>query len=251
MPFSSIARFYDIDDGRLSADIPFHLSFARKTGGPILDLGVGSARLALPLAQAGFQVTGVDISSEMLDLARKRIARAGLQDRIHLLQANFLDVPLSGPFALAYCGFNSFLHIIEADEEYRAISGWRLLLRPGGLLVIDVENPQLENLMGLTGQWELEEELLDPDTMQCVRKYTAAWVDLADQVLYLRRKYETNDKIWQASFEVRILFQRELSMLLACSHFDNLRFYGDYDFTPWHPTSPRLIAVAEATRGLF
>lgn len=243
--FSPIARFYDLDDGRLTEDISLYLGFARKTSDPVLDLGVGSARLALPLASAGYDVTGVDISAEMLALGRARIMRAGLSRHIHLIQADFIAPPLEqNRFALAYCGYNAFLHLTEGEEQMRALKNWRALLRPGGLLVIDVENPQLEALAGLSEALELEEVLLEPETGRAVRKHTAAWANLPDQVLYLHRVYETDDGRWETSFQVRILFQRELALLLACADFTALRFYGDYDLTPWEPDSPRLIAVA-------
>jgi len=112
------------------------------------------------------------------------------------------------------------------------------------LLVIDVENPQLEALAGLSETLELEEVLIEPESGRAVRKYSAAWADLPDQILYLRRVYETGDGRWETSFQVRILFQRELSLLLACAGFTELRFYGDYELSPWEPDSPRLIAVA-------
>ena len=245
MSFDPVARFYDLDDGRLTEDIPLFLGFAQKTGGPILDLGVGSARLAIPLARAGFNVTGVDISSEMLAIGRERIAAEGLDDHIQLIQADYRAPGLEpDAFPLAICGYNAFLHLIDGQEQMQALGAWRALLRPGGLLVIDVENPQLEALAGLPEDIELEEVLVDEKTGRAVRKYTSAWADLPDQVLYLRRVYETDDGRWETSFRVRILFQRELNLLLACAGYDALRFYGDYDLSPWEPDSPRLIAVA-------
>ena len=243
MSFDPIARFYDLDDGRLSEDIPLYLGFARKTGGPILDLGVGSARLALPLAEAGYEVIGIDISPDMLAIGRERVVQAGLNDRIQLVLADFTEPPLVGDFALAYCGYNAFLHLIEGAEQMQALQNWRDLLKPGGLLVVDVENPQLEALAGLPGDLEMEEVLVDESGL-AVRKYTSAWADLPDQVLYLRRVYETDDGRRETSFRVRILFQRELALLLACAGFGDMRFYGDYDLSPWEPDSPRLIAVA-------
>ncbi len=242
--FSPIARFYDLDDGRLTDDIPLYLGFARKIGGPVLDLGVGSARLALPLARAGYHVTGVDISAEMLTLGQARIMRAGLSDHIRLVQADYRAPGLKpDAFMLAICGYNAFLHLVDTQEQLAALESWRALLRPGGLLVIDVENPQLEALAGLSGEMALEETLIEPESGRAVRKHTAAWADLPDQALYLRRVYETDDGRWETSFQVRILFQRELALLLACAGFVDLRFYGDYDFPPWEPDSPRLIAV--------
>ncbi|RME84663.1 MAG: class I SAM-dependent methyltransferase, partial [Caldilineae bacterium] len=69
MPFDPVARFYDLDDGRLVEDIPAMLAFAQKTGGPVLELGVGTGRLALALARAGYAVVGVDSAAGMLAIA--------------------------------------------------------------------------------------------------------------------------------------------------------------------------------------
>ena len=247
MPFDPIARFYDLDDGRLAADIPLYLGFARQSGGPILDLGVGSARLALPLASSGYLVTGLDISHAMLAIGRGRIADAGLEEYIQLIQADFRTPPLaSAHFALAYCGYNAFLHLIESHEQLATLRAWRRLLRPGGLLLLDVENPQLEALAVLTGELEFEEALSGPDAAAPIKKFTAAWADLPDQILYLRRLYHQAGQDYEATFQVRILFQRELALLLHCADFSRLRFYGNYDLSPWEPDSPRLIAVAGA-----
>ena len=249
-PFPN-ARLYDLDDGRLSADIPLYLGFARKTGNPVLELGVGSGRIALPLARAGFQLTGIDVSRPMLARARERIMRAGLSHSIELIQADFCAPPLvSERFAFAFCAYNAFLHLIEGQEQMQALRAWRRVLRPGGLLVIDVENPQLEGLalLALQQGFEPEETLTDPDTGEEIHKSTRAQVDLTDQTLRFRRLYQGRNETgaWEVeqSFEIRILFQRELALLLTCAEFDDLRFYGDYDLTPWEPDSPRLIAVA-------
>ena len=254
-PLFPSARLYDLDDGRLSDDIPMYLGFARKTGGPVLELGVGTGRIALPLARAGFQVTGLDISFPMLAKARKRVAAEDLTPRVHLIHADFQRLPLaSGRFVFAFCAYNTFLHLIEGHDQLAALTAWRRALRPGGLLVIDVENPQLAGLALLSLQqgFEPEETLIDPATGEEIRKSTRVQVDLTDQVLRFQRRYEggEGEDAWEVEqdFEIRILFQRELALLLTCAGYVDLRFYGDYELEPWTPDSPRLIAVAAQSR---
>ena len=75
-------------------------------------------------------------------------------------------------------------------------------------------------------------------------------VNLPDQIMIIRRLYErmNEPRAWEqfeTEFRFRILFQRELSLLLTCAGYANLRFYGDYDLNPWEPHSPRLISVCE------
>ena len=89
MPFDPIARFYDADHGRLTADIPALLAFAEKTGGPVLDLGVGTGRLALAMAGAGHEVVGIDSAAGMLAIARAHIAAAGLEKLVALVEGDF------------------------------------------------------------------------------------------------------------------------------------------------------------------
>ncbi len=254
MAFESIARFYDLDDGRISDDIPFHLGFARKTGGPVLDLGVGSGRLAIPIAREGIRVVGLDISKNMLAIGQKRIKELRLSQAIHLIQADFRDPPLRpGRFSLAYCGYNAFLHLIEPHEQLDALMAWKALLKPGGLLVIDIENLQLEGLAGMAEQsaLELEESFLEPETGVPILKFTETHINLPDQTFTIHRLYERlapngNWERYESQFQLRILFQRELELLLVCTGYVDLRFYGDYELTPWTPDAPRLIAVASA-----
>ncbi len=249
MPFDPIARFYDQDDGRLSEDIPTILGFAQKGGGPVLELGVGSGRLALPLAKAGFEVTGIDISDKMLAFARQRIAEAGLSHRVNLIHNDFVEFELDQSFGLAYCGYNSFLHLIEIKEQLAAMACWRRHLMADGLLVIDVHNPQLEHLASADGSLALADSWIDPETGFLVHKLQATEVDLPDQRYIIHRFYDeiVADSVVRRSsvkLETRILLRREMELLLKFSGFAGIQWFGDHDLSPWQPESPRIIVAA-------
>ena len=68
------ARFYDLDHGDLDADLFMIQQLAARSGSPILELACGTGRVLLPLARQGYQVTGVDLSAAMLDVARRKAA---------------------------------------------------------------------------------------------------------------------------------------------------------------------------------
>ena len=132
----------------------------------------------------------------------------------------------------------------------QALTAWRRLLRPGGLLVMDVENPQLETLSNYPERLELEESFIEPKSGAPILKYVSVEVNLPDQTLIIHRLYERLDQErgrerFETQFRFRILFQRELALLLACAGYVNLRFYGDYEMNPWEPESPRLISICE------
>jgi ubiquinone/menaquinone biosynthesis C-methylase UbiE len=248
MPFDPIAHYYDADDGRLREDIPTILGFAQKTGGPVLELGVGTGRLALPVAAAGYQVTGIDSSPHMLALARQHIAEAHLEEKITLLEADFRNFTLNTRFGLAYCGFNSFLHLIEVRDQVTALRCWRRHLRAEGLLVIDVHNPQLAQLAAADGALSYADTWIDEKSGHLVQKFYASETCLSDQVTIVRRFYDehTAQGLQRTSitFSTRILFRRELELLLRHAGYEDIRFYGDHELSLWEPESPRIIAVA-------
>jgi len=249
MPFNPIARYYDQDDGLLDEDIPTILGFAQKTGGPVLDLGAGTGRLTLPLAQAGYDVTGIDSAGEMLAIARQRVEAAGLAKRVTLVEMDFTQVDLEQQFGLAYCGFNGFLHLIETKEQVAALRRWLNHLRPDGLLVVDVHNPQVEHLTAADSSLSLADSWIDPSTGHTVQKLIATEVDLADQIYTIHRFYdETNSDgslhRTTVTWFTRILFRRELELLLRHAGYHDLQFYGDHDLSPWESDGPRIIAVA-------
>ncbi len=247
MEFDPIAHFYDADDGRLQEDIPALLWFAQETGGPILELGVGTGRLALPLAQAGFEVTGVDNSPGMLALARARLAPFAAQTR--LVQCDFRDLDLDQTFALAYCGFNTFLHLIETEDQAAALRCWRRHLRADGLLALDVYNPDLARLAAADGSFALADRWLDPASGRMIYKLFGSEVDIAGQIVTLHTFYDALDASGQVQRtavhkRTRLLFRRELALLLAQAGFRQIRFFGDYDLSPWQTDSPRILAAA-------
>ncbi len=249
MPFNPIAHYYDQDDGRIEEDIPTILGFAQKTGGPVLDLGAGTGRLTIPLAEAGYLVTGIDSAAEMLAIARQKVERAGLAGRVSLIEIDFTQVELDNKFGLAYCGFNGFLHLLDTEDQVIALQAWRRHLRPDGLLVIDIHNPQLEQLASADGTLSLADQWTAPNSGHVIHKFIATEVDLPDQLYIIHRFYDETDingivRRTAITWQTRILFQREMALLLQYTGYQSIRFYGDHDLTPWEPDSPRIIAVA-------
>src|SRR4051812_30926018 len=92
----ALARLYDIDLLEDPGDADLYLALAHRTGDPILELGVGTGRLAVPLAEAGHHVAGVDVDGAVLERARDRLADAGsaIASRVELTKADMLDVRL-------------------------------------------------------------------------------------------------------------------------------------------------------------
>ena len=110
-------------------------------GGPALELGVGTGRLAIPLAARGVAVTGIDVSGAMLDQLR---AKPGA-DRVTVVQGDMGEQLPEGPFSLVYAAANTFFNLTSEDDQQRCLHHVRRCLQPDGYLVIDAFVPPDED----------------------------------------------------------------------------------------------------------
>src|SRR5580765_2384908 len=126
------ARVYDEWSAGMTADVPFYVDLARSASdGPIVELAVGSGRVAIPVAQAtGRDVIGIDASPAMLELARADATEAGV--RIDLRLGDMRDLVLDEPAALIYCPYRALLHLPTWSDRRRVFERVAASLRPGG-----------------------------------------------------------------------------------------------------------------------
>lgn len=137
-----VARLYDLEHAEFEGDLHLYQSYALMTGGPVLELGCGTGRLMLPLVGAGYEVVGVDSSPGMLKLARERLQAAGRRDW-NLLYADLADLESldAERFGMTFCALNTWAHIADLEEAVRVLKAVHRVLRPAGLLLIDIEDP--------------------------------------------------------------------------------------------------------------
>jgi SAM-dependent methyltransferase len=139
--YDAIAALYDPWSRSVVEDIGFYVSEAVAARGPVVELGVGTGRIAVPTAQAGARVIGVDSSERMLSICRKRAEQARVSDRLDLRVGDLRRPPVTERVPLVTSPFRSFLHL-ESDEARReALAAAHDLLRPGGRFVFDVFTP--------------------------------------------------------------------------------------------------------------
>jgi SAM-dependent methyltransferase len=156
-PYDAIARLYDAWSRSVTEDIPFYVEEALASGGPVVELGVGTGRIAVPIAEAGIDVVGVDSSEGMLRVCRERARAAGVEDRLDLRLGTLGDPPVDGPVPLVVCPFRSYLHLRDDASRRHALASVRALLAPGGRFVFDVFTPARDDIEDTHGRW-LERE---------------------------------------------------------------------------------------------
>jgi SAM-dependent methyltransferase len=133
--YDSIASLYDRWNTSVVEDLDFYVEEACASGGPVLELGVGTGRIAIPIARAGIVVIGVDSSALDLRLGDLR------------------DPPVPEMVPLVISPFRAFLHLLSNDERLRTLERVHALLRPGGRLVFDVFAPSPEDIAETDGRW--------------------------------------------------------------------------------------------------
>ncbi len=153
--YDNIARLYDPWSRSVVEDVAFYVEEAVRSGGPVLELGVGTGRIAVPVAAAGISVVGVDTSAGMLEVARERAELAAVD--IDLRQGDMREPPVEGMFPLVIVPFRSLLHMETDDDRRAALRAVAKHLAPGGRLVFDVFTPGADDIADTHGLW-LERE---------------------------------------------------------------------------------------------
>ena len=122
---------YDEWSAGMTEDVPFYVELARDTDGALVELAVGSGRVAIPLAEAtGRPVLGIDTSPAMLAQARERAEAAGVE--LELREGDMRDLALDEPAGLVYCPFRGLLHVPTWADRRRVFERVAVALRPGG-----------------------------------------------------------------------------------------------------------------------
>lgn len=154
-PYDAIAELYDPWSVSVVEDVGFYLEEARRSGGPVVELGVGTGRIAVPIAADGIRVIGVDSSRRMLDVCARRAALAGVD--VDLRVGDLRDPPVRERVPLVICPFRSLLHMHTDGDRRKVLAAARRMLQPLGRFVFDVFTPGADDIALTHDRW-LERE---------------------------------------------------------------------------------------------
>jgi SAM-dependent methyltransferase len=256
---SFIADYYDespIVRGR-TQDVAFYREAVREFGDPVLELGCGTGRITMALAQMGRRVTGLDLSERMLEGATRK--RAALfteeRERVHLVQGDMTRFDLGEKFRLIIIPFRPFQHLLEVPQQMDCLECVRKHLRPGGRLILDVFQTDAERMHDPVHMRE--------STLTEYQTADGRQVRISERVAAFHRAEQRNDVEMIYSVEhldgrkerlvfawpLRYFFRYEVEHLLARCGFRVVATYGDFDRTPIRGDSPEMIFVAETRQG--
>ena len=229
------------DGGPTEGDVAFFERLAAETGGPVLEIGCGTGRVAGALAAAGFEVVGVDRSAPMLRLAEER--RAALPPevaaRLSFEQGDMTTLHLARRFPLIVAPSRVFQFALTSGHQQAALQAFKAHLPPAGRLVLDLFDPSLEYVIpgaifpprsgelvhpktGNRVAWEIAGREPDPGRQLVISDWSAREMGPSGEVL--RDETERLTLRWTTRSEMRLLFQ--------LTGFAVVAEYGDFSGGP-------------------
>ncbi len=250
--YAGYADLYDLAYGGFTTDLAMYENFARGCRGPVLELGVGTGRVALALVRAKISVVGIDNSEAMLARARAKAGRS-LGRRLRLLFADMRDFDLGREFDLIICPISGFHHLLTTDDQLRCLGSVCRHLAPGGLFVAALRSFTAID-WGELSHAVLEWVRTDPETGDTVSKTLSARYDGAAQIHHVTHIYDRTEPSGVPrerrvlEFDLRIVGRYEVELLLEKAGLALAHVYGDYDLGPYTHDSEQMIVVARRSR---
>ncbi len=249
--YRALADYYDAeyaDSKMLREDVPFFLGQVPARRQHILELCVGTARAAIPIAQAGHRVVGLDYATDLLEIARRKRDAAGLKEKdLHLIEGDALKLNLRNKFDWICIFFNTFLAFPHLQEQDQLLIAVRRHLKPRGRFWIDIFQPDLALLSGPQNKGFEPRLFYVPSLNRTVFQTTQIQRDSTRQLQQVTFHYHWFDDRGREhrernAFEMTWMFPRKLQLLLERNGLGIEAMYGNYDGSELTETSPRMIA---------
>jgi len=253
------AELYDVVYADYLEDIAFYVAEAREADGPCLELGCGTGRVLIPVAEAGVTVTGIDASKPMIARGRRKVAALpdDVRTRITMHEGDMRTFSFDTQFALIYIPFRAFLHLMQPSDQIVALRNIRRHLRPGGKLALNFFDPSLEYIVAHSGPiggalHTTGETFIEPRSGNLLVEW--ATIHYA-QHLQRIEQYFVYDEIDQRgrvvgrlyrNLQMRYIFRWEFEHLLARCGFEVVALYGSFNRQPYTQSGDELIWIAQA-----
>jgi SAM-dependent methyltransferase len=246
--YTPFAELYDLFYDDVVDDLEMYRGFAERTGGPILEVGTGTGRVALALAGEGHTVVGLELAEALRAMAQRKAERAQLTDRVTFVAGDMRRFKLNQHFGLIIIPLNTFLHNLTLDDQLATLTCCQKQLRPGGLLVLDCFNPDPAHAAD-DGRLIVQRSVIDRETGQPAVLLLARvtdWNHQRQEITYFIDRVDQHGLVQRAILPTtyRFIFRHELRLLLKAGGFDLKDEYGSYELDPIEAGSDKLIVVA-------
>ena len=243
MNYDSLTDLYERQYANYRDDIAFYARLAeRENAQDILELGAGAGRVSVALARRGLNVTGLELSAQMLERGKQFAARENVS--VNFVLGDMTDFKLEQRFSLIIAPFNALMHLYSLADQDRALEMVRDHLGPNGVFAFDLYQPRF----GLEGVLRHEgETFLEPDGSR-LDVFVLQRIDRAAQMAFTTYHLDSISPEGNLTRNVLELQQRyftrfEVERWLRLQGF-RAEFQGDFDGSRLTDSSPNMVVVA-------
>jgi SAM-dependent methyltransferase len=247
--YNTIARYYDAENEFMVDDLPMYSTLAEEYGGPILDVGCGTGRVAFHLAAEGHAVDGIDFAEAMLARGERKLkGRADVRERVRLFRGNAANYAFPRKYNLILLVYNCLLQLTTQAEQIALLKHLRGFLAPNGVMVLDLPNAG-EAYAGVDdGAVTLERSFVEPESGNLVMQQSVSTLNRAAQTQDIRWIYDEIMpdgvlKRTMAPLTLRYVFPAEFDLMAQLLGLRVLERYGDYEGSPFEEGSERLVVI--------
>ncbi len=228
-----VAASYDDEDGNFDPEdivpvIDFLVDLVGE--GRALEFGVGTGRIALPLAARGVPVSGIDLSGPML----ARLAEKPGGSKIDVRVGDIATTTVTGSFSLVYLIFNTIMNLNTQAGQVDSFRNAAAHLEPGGAFIIEVMTPRLQKLPQGDSfvAWDVSEDHWGIDEY-----------DVANQTLISHHARVVSNNVERSSIPFRYVWPAELDLMARLAGLELKERWNDWDRSPFTSTSEQHVSV--------
>ena len=234
--YENTAWLYDYDNrDNLTDDIDFYKEYVSRLEGEVLELGCGTGRVALKLAEDGFKITGLDLSENMLEIFSEKLKNNMYKDNITLVKGNMAEFNLRKKFSLIIAPFRAFQALTEEEDIVSSLDCIKEHLLDDGIFILNVFRPYKELdetwCYDEVVQWEVEDHVRG---YKIVKKHWGDKIDTSNQIIYPHYAFEITDtngnmKRIEEHLKLKYYYYDQLIKYLKDTGFSIDEEYGWYD----------------------
>jgi 2-polyprenyl-3-methyl-5-hydroxy-6-metoxy-1,4-benzoquinol methylase len=236
---------YDVEDNGYDADRPLIEQWAQTLGGPLLDLACGTGRVAIPLAEQGYQVTGVDITPEMIGRARQKAAARGVS--VDWVVADARAFQLGKRFSFIFMLANAFQFFLTRQDHEALLARAREHVQPDGCFLFETRNPTPRNLTEVRRPEAQHYTTLDGSHLVVTEQQQ--YDPLAQIQHYIRtltfHHPDGQQDVQTRRVALRYVYPQEMEALLFYNGWQVRACYGNWQQEALSATSPSMIYVCQ------
>jgi SAM-dependent methyltransferase len=241
--------------GSLQGDVEWYRRKAVHSGGPVLELGAGTGRITIPIAENGIRISALDLDAGMLDKLRLKAAALSpdVRARISVHQSDMRSFALGDRYALVVIPFRAFLHNLTRDDQLATLRSAHAHLRPGGELALNVFHPSLEymaaNAGAYAGVWRWRATRKGEGGGFVVYSEASRYKTVQQRLESMLRTEEFGSdgallRTDMMHLELAYLYPSDITALLAETGFELLRISGDFLGRPFERDGDELVVEA-------